>query len=159
MPTFTVAGRPVTLERDTVEQAVGDVLPELVQEHYVVIRGRRYPPKQVLASVTGLDLADFTTDQARRILKQLGFVVARASSAAYPVETPTSEGPHGGRQAAALAPHVGRWVALAGPTEILVAAATPQEVLAWLAKHEQRAAYGMFRVPETVRESEGNAPL
>jgi hypothetical protein len=26
-----------------------------------LVRGRRFPPKQVLAAVTGLDRADFTT--------------------------------------------------------------------------------------------------
>jgi len=43
------------------------VLPDPVREHYVVVRGRRYPPKQVLACVTGLDQADFTRHEARRI--------------------------------------------------------------------------------------------
>ena len=67
-------------------------------------------------------------------------------------------GPHGGRQAAALAPHAGKWVALAGPTDVLVAADTPQEVIAWLTRHEWRAS-GMFRVPENRAEAEGAAPL
>jgi hypothetical protein len=31
-------------------------------------------------------------------------------------------------------------------------------VLRWLAQHERRAAYGMFRVPESLREAEGAAP-
>ena len=37
------------------------MLPDPVREHYAVVHGRRYPPKQVLACVTGLDRADFTT--------------------------------------------------------------------------------------------------
>jgi len=41
-----------------------------------VINGRRWPPKQVLALVTGLDRADFTTHQARRALTRLGFPAA-----------------------------------------------------------------------------------
>ncbi len=57
-----------------------------------------------------------------------------------------------------LAPYVGQWVALAGPTELLVAAGSPQEVLAWLNRHERRADYGMFRVPASVAEAEGAAP-
>jgi hypothetical protein len=158
MPTFTVAGKPVTLERRAVEEAVAHLLPEPVQEHYVVIDGRRYPPKQVLVALTDLDRADFTTHQARRILKRLGFVAARAS-AADAATPPAAEGPHRGRQAAALAPYSGQWVALAGPTEVLVAAPTPEAVLAWLAKHERRAPYGMFRVPAAASEAEGAAPL
>jgi hypothetical protein len=49
-------------------------------------------------------------------------------------------------------------VALSGPTEVLVAADTPQEVLSWLTRHERRASYGMFRVPATLEEAEGSAP-
>jgi hypothetical protein len=45
-----------------------------------------------------------------------------------------------------LEPYMGKWVALAGPLEVLVAADTPQEVLAWLARHKRRA-WGMLRVP------------
>lgn len=63
-----------------------------------------------------------------------------------------------GRQAEALRPHIGKWVALAGPADVLVAADTPQEVLAWLARHERRAPYGMFRVPASTEEAEGTAP-
>jgi hypothetical protein len=58
-------------------------------------------------------------------------------------------------QAEALRPYIGQWVALAGPTEVLVAADTPQEVLAWLARHERKASYGMFRVPSSIAEAEG----
>ena len=61
-------------------------------------------------------------------------------------------------QADALRPHVGRWVALSGPTEVLVAADTTQEVIAWLARHNKRAPYGMFRVPAATAEAEGAAP-
>lgn len=160
--TFQISGQKVSLAPEQVESAVRDDLPEPIHEHYVIVGGRRFPPKQVLMRVTGLDRADFTTHQARRILKRLGFVAARVDRREEPREDagdPARSGPHQGRQAAALAPHVGKWVALAGPTEVLVAAKTPQEVLAWLAKHEQRAPFGMFRVPETSGEAEGAAPL
>ena len=63
--------------------------------------------------------------------------------------------PYGGRQAAALAPYRGKWVALGEPTEVLVAAETPQEVMAWLAEHRPRPLYGMFRVPTGEWQSEG----
>jgi hypothetical protein len=61
-------------------------------------------------------------------------------------------------QAEALRPCVGQWVALADPTHVLVAADTPQEVLAWLARHERRAPYGMYRAPASVTEAEGATP-
>jgi len=158
MPRFTISGHAFELEHDGIEETLGRVLPDPVREHYVVVRGRRYPPKQVLACATGLDRADFTTHQARRVLKRLGFVAPRATQA-DPEPAAPGEGPHGGRQAAALAPYAGKWVALAEPLDVLVAADTPQEVLAWLAWHEQRATYGMFRVPHPDEDVGGAAPL
>jgi len=145
MPTFTLAGESFELDRDQVEDAVADVLPDPIHQHYVVVGGRRFPPKQVVSRATGLDRADFTTHHARRVLTRLGFVAARATKAPEAVE-PSREGPYGGRQAAMLEPYMGKWVALAGPLEVLVAADTPQEVLAWLARHKRRA-WGMLRVP------------
>ena len=61
MPTMTVSGHRYELDRDGVQAALEGVLPEPIHEHFVVINGRRWPPKQVLALVTGLDRADFTT--------------------------------------------------------------------------------------------------
>src|ERR1700723_4100384 len=78
MPTMTVSGHRYDLDRRSVEAALKGVLPEPIQEHFVVINGRRWPPKQVLALVTGLDRADFTTHQARRALPRLGFPAGRA---------------------------------------------------------------------------------
>ncbi len=158
MPRFVIAGEEFELDPRKVEQAVHALLPDPVKEHYVVVGGRRYPPKQVIECVTGLDRADFTTHQARRVLKRLGFTAARKATQPEAADDVDGDGPFGGRQAAALAPHVGKWVALGSPTEVLVAADTPQEVLAWLARHEQRAAYGMFRVPAAPAEAEGAAP-
>jgi|GEM_PF-508095 len=154
---FTISGHDFELDRDRVEDAVGRQLPDPVREHYVVVHGRRYPPKQVISCATGLDRADFTTHQARRVLMRLGFQAARVTHEQNPPEA-TGEGPYGGRQAAALAPFVGKWVALASPTDVLVAADTPQEVLGWLARHNRRASYGMFRVPASLYEAEGLAP-
>lgn len=159
MPSFRVAGQAFELDAPAVERIVEPLLPDPIQEHYVVIVGRRFPPKQVLGCATGLDRADFTTHQARRILKRLGFVAARASETTTPSIGDEREGPHRGRQASALEPHVGKWVALAAPDDVLVAAKTPQEVLAWLERHDRHATYGMLRVPESVGAAEGLAPL
>jgi hypothetical protein len=158
MPQFTIAGQPFELEADEVEESLSGLLPDPVHEHYVVVSGRRYPPKQVLSCVTGLDRADFTTHQARRVLRRLGFVAARRTSEDGEDSTGGGDGPRGGKQAEALRPYLGKWVALAGPTDVLVAADTPHEVLAWLARHERRASYGMFRVPASASEAEGAAP-
>jgi hypothetical protein len=158
MAHFTISGQDFDLERHAIEESVTRVLPDPVKEHYVVIRGRRYPPKQVIACVTGLDRADFTTHQARRVLRRLGFTAARKPDSEETAAVSGGDGPHRGQQALALAPFVGKWVALASPCDVLVAADSPQDVLAWLARHERRAPYGMFRVPATVQEAEGLAP-
>ena len=129
-------------------------LPDPIREHYVVVDGRRFPPKQVLSCLTGLDRADFTTHQARRIMRRLGFVAGRAGDVPEPEQSDAAES----AQARALRPYVGKWVALAGPAEVLVAADRPEDVVSWLARHERRADYGMFRVPATRPEAEGSAP-
>ena len=114
---------------------VTHVLPEPIHEHYVVIEGRRYPPKQVVALVTGLDRADFTSHQARRSLLRLGFAAARKSSHAQTRRgRHTLGGPGVGRAADALRPYIGQWVATRDH-EVLVGAESPREVGAWLARH------------------------
>jgi hypothetical protein len=72
-----VAGESFELDATRVEHALAGLDPEPIREHYVVVGSRRYPPKQVLAAVTRLDRADFTTHQARSILRRLGFGVHR----------------------------------------------------------------------------------
>jgi len=159
MPRFIVSGQTIELEREEVERTLNGVLPEPLREHYVVVCARRFPPKQVLSAVTGLDRADFTTHQARRILKRLGFTAARAiPESPAPADGAGHAGPHHGRQAEALAGFAGKWVALGGPTTVLVAADTPEEVLRWLARHERKATAGMLRVPTGRIEVEGAAP-
>ena len=158
MARFTISGQVFELEHDGVEEAVGRVLPDPVREHYVVVSGRRFPPKQILACVTGLDRADFTTHQARRILMRLGFVAARAVPSPEPDRGDPRDGPYGGRQAELLESYKGKWVAMAGPLEVLVAADTPQEVVAWVTKHKRKAAYGMFRVPRYTWETDISGP-
>lgn len=167
MPTMTVSGRQYNLEPRPVEAALQEALPEPLHEHFVVINGRRWPPKQVLALVTGLDRADFTTHQARRALTRLGFTAGRtvaprarhphASSAATPL-SPDASGT--GRPAMpvaeALRPFIGLWVAVSGD-DVLVAAPSPADVVAWLAKHQQRA-QSVFRVVDSEQAITGAAP-
>jgi hypothetical protein len=165
----TIAKRHFALRGRDVERAVRPVLPEPITSHYVVIDSRRYPPKQAIGLVTGLDRADFTSHQARRVLMGLGFAVGR--------RRPTSTGERAGRrQSGAPGPEVapdtaarrrelaetlrafrGQWVAVADD-ELLVAASTPREVVGWLAQHGRRAD-SMFRVPEDELALGGLAPL
>jgi hypothetical protein len=164
MPTMTVSGHQYSLDPHGVEAALQGALPEPIQEHFVVINGRRWPPKQVLALVTGLDRADFTTHQARRALTRLGFTAGRAASSRgrtpaispaaprRPVATARRPEP----LVEALRPFIGLWVAVRGD-EVLVAAPSPKEVVAWLARHHQRA-QSMFRVLDAEQAITGAAP-
>ena len=164
---MTVAGHRYELDRDGVQAALEGILPEPIHEHFVVINGRRWPPKQVLALVTGLDRADFTTHQARRALTRLGFPAARAANSrerhvraaqAAGVSEPGAVEPGGKPRTLveALRPFIGSWVAVRGD-EVLVAAPSPKDVVAWLAQHGQRA-QSMFRVPDSDHPITGAAP-
>jgi len=64
--TVQISGRRFELDTEGVSRKLAGALPEPIQRHYVVIDGRRFPPKQVISLVTGLDRADFTSHQARR---------------------------------------------------------------------------------------------
>jgi len=149
-----IAGRRFQLSAAAVQRAMRRVLPERVQSHYVVIGERRYPPKQVIAEVTGLDRADFTSHQARRTLMRLGFQVGRRPG------TPggrRASGPAAGEPSPdRFAPLAGQWVAVADD-EVLVSADSPREVIEWLSRHDLRAS--MFRVPEDAQAATGLAPL
>lgn len=152
----TIAHQVFSLDSAEIDRLLRDQLPEPLGDHFVVVSGRRFPPKQVLSAVTGLDRADFNTHQARRLLSRLGFTVGRRST--EPVRpAPVRTGPHGGREADALRPFIGKWVAQRG-LDVLVAAETPQDVVAWLSTHNERAD-AMFKVPANDEAASGAAPL
>jgi hypothetical protein len=156
--TVVIAQRPFELRASKVERAMRGVLPEPLRDHYVVVCQRRYPPKQVLGRVTGLDRSEFTTHHARRILTGLGFPAGRSAAPANPA-TRGARRPATGRarpSAETLEPFVGQWVATKG-SDVLVAAAEPRTVVGWLAEHGQ-VAESMFRVPRDEFEASGLAP-
>jgi hypothetical protein len=156
-----VSGRTFALRRTDVERRMRGVLPEPLKDHFVVVGQRRYPPKQVLGEITGLDRAEFTTHHARRILTGLGFAAGRRSTAAAPGDRAASKrARRPGRatrpSAEALEPFVGEWVATKG-SDVLVAASDPQAVVSWLSEHGLKAD-SMFRVPADEFEASGLAP-
>jgi hypothetical protein len=151
---FTIARRRYEVRPGDVEEAVRGLLPEPVNSHFVVVNARQYPPKQVIGELTGLDRADFTSHQARRVLMNLGFAVGRR-----PARSKSSQGASDRQSglADALQALVGQWVAVAGD-EVIVAASSPREVVSWLASHH-KTADSMFRVPEDEVAASGLAPL
>lgn len=149
MTVAQVAGQQFDLTAPAVERAVARVDPEPIREHYVVVKGRRYPPKQVLAYVTGLDRADFTTHQARSVLRRLGFGVYRRGEALLAPDPRHADWPHGGAEAALLSQYLGRWVAQDG-LEILYDADDVWKVIRWLRKHGRSAT--VWQIPTSPSE-------
>ncbi len=156
MTTFTIAGHVVELDADTIEQRLAAELPDPIHEHFSVIGGRRFPPKQAIAVVTGIDRADFTTHQARRVLQRLGFPAARRT--ARPVDNrPMKQERRPDPRVEALRPFIGQWVAVRGD-EVLVGSDSISEVVRWLAEHGQ-VGEGLFRVSGTEAGVSGAAPF
>ena len=110
------------------------VHPEPIRAHYVVVGGRRFPPKQVIAEVTGLDRSAFITTQARRVLERLGFTVGRLGTMASPQlarseidASPADE--RLAREAEMLRPYIGQFVAVDDDwTEVVVSGPDPRAV-------------------------------
>jgi hypothetical protein len=55
----------------------GDGNPHAFQSWYVSLDGRRVAPKWLVHELTGLPVSAFTTDEARRVLAQIGVAVCR----------------------------------------------------------------------------------
>lgn len=157
MRPVTIAGQSFVLRDTDVLRILRDVDPEPIKSHFVVVGGRRFPPKQIVSEVTGLDRADFTTHQARRTLLRLGFSAGR--------RTVKSRGPRSAGKVDAgserlgdrLRAFAGKWVAVQDD-DVIHAAESPQELVGWLSRHGQRAD-SMFRVPEDELAATGLAPL
>jgi hypothetical protein len=74
-----VGGRSFDFSKEDIEWRMKGVRPEPIREHLVELLDTVYPPKQVLATVTGWDRTSFTTMEAQRVLTRVGFVCRRAS--------------------------------------------------------------------------------
>jgi hypothetical protein len=145
--TATIAGREYRFAAEDVQRVARRLDPEPIDVWFAMVDQRRFPPKQLVEALTGLDRADFNSHQARALLARLGFPVERRRRARSDV--PLDGGPLGGAEARALAAYVGRWVAQDG-LEILYDADSPDEVARWLRRHGRRAR--VWRVPGTAAE-------
>jgi hypothetical protein len=155
----TIAGRPFVLRSADVVRALRKVDPEPITSHFVVVGTRRFPPKQVVSEITGLDRADFTTHQARRTLMRLGFPAGRRAA---PTSNRRAAGVRGrGAVADPLALRLrgfrGKWVAIKDD-DVIHASDSPHELVGWLSRYGQNAD-SMFRVPEDELAATGLAPL
>lgn len=76
----TVGGRSFDWSKEDIERVMRKQRPEPIQKHLVELLGTVFPPKQVIATVTGWQRTTFTTMEAQRVLTQLGFVCRRAGA-------------------------------------------------------------------------------
>ncbi len=72
---FTIGGKPVSLSKQSVEDALRNVQPDPISKYRVSIGNTEYPIKQVLSLASGIPRAGFITTTAYRILNRLGFEV------------------------------------------------------------------------------------
>lgn len=72
-----VGGRELDLTSKQVVDTMRNVEPEPIRDHLVEIVNTEFPPKQVLATITGWDRQSFTTMEANRVLARLGFHCCR----------------------------------------------------------------------------------
>ena len=72
-----VGGGRLRMDREDVIQKLRGVTPGRIQTHAVDVEGRLYPVKEAFHVVTGADVLDFNTNQARSVFKRLGFEVGR----------------------------------------------------------------------------------
>jgi hypothetical protein len=76
---FKAAGKRIRLSKDQAMRKLKGTEPDSIDVHAVEINGVTYPVKQALAVITDLDRLDLSTNQARLVLKKLGFKVTRKS--------------------------------------------------------------------------------
>ena len=72
---FTLGGADIALSRAQIENRLADVEPEPLKQVFVVVGARKFPVKQALAVGAGIVRSGFTTQDALRILRKLGFEV------------------------------------------------------------------------------------
>lgn len=72
---FTLRGKPFEKRREDFVRAVKTIEPGPVRKYSVLIGGKRYPIRQVLAAVTELPAIAITSQDAFRVLEKFGFSV------------------------------------------------------------------------------------
>ena len=71
---FVLNGKRYSFTPSHVAKAVQNQPPRRIDKYQVLVEGVQYPPKQVVERLTGVEPINFTTMDAQRILKKLGYV-------------------------------------------------------------------------------------
>lgn len=72
---FILKGKAYELNKKEIEKRMEKISPEVIRKYYIVINGKKYPPKQVISEVLQLGRVEFTTMDAVNILRRLGFEI------------------------------------------------------------------------------------
>ena len=70
---FTVSGHVLDLDPASARARLAAHPPEPTQVHWVELDGRRWPPKQALEIISGLQRSSYISHQALGVLRRLGF--------------------------------------------------------------------------------------
>ncbi|MDT0212473.1 hypothetical protein Q9R29_01120 [Rothia sp. ARF10] len=70
---FVVSGHHLEIEPDVARSRLSGHPAEDLHVHWVELEGRRWPPKQALEVISGLQRASYTAHQALSVLRRLGF--------------------------------------------------------------------------------------
>ncbi len=86
-------GEAYEIDAHAARARLGGHPPEPIQTHWVEMDGQRWPPKQALEVILGVQRAAFTTYRASDILRRIGLVTSReeASRGPTPRRLPTTE--------------------------------------------------------------------
>jgi hypothetical protein len=76
---MTVGERRFSMDGDEVVRKLRGVKPGRIKNHAVKVEDVYHPIKEAFHTITGIDVADFNTNQARSAFKKLGFEVVRIS--------------------------------------------------------------------------------
>src|SRR5262249_16842762 len=86
-----VGGRHARVTSDEVVEKLRGAKPGVIRTHAVRVPAILYPNKEAFATVSGLDLLDFNTNQARNWFRKLGFEVLRVEQSSTDVEAAHSD--------------------------------------------------------------------
>ena len=74
---FILRGTNYSLLKQDVENKMKGIIPEQINQYFIEVNGKKYPPKQVLAESLGIGRVEFTTMDASSILRRLGYKLSR----------------------------------------------------------------------------------
>jgi hypothetical protein len=84
-------GRHARVTSDEVVEKLRGATPGVIRTHAVRVEGVLYPIKEAFSTVSGLDLLDFNTNQARNWFRKLGFEVLRVEQSSTEAGTGHSD--------------------------------------------------------------------